>query len=290
MSTSELPSRALPEEFDLRLPSGTVHAQRFGLREAPLVLCLPGLSANMKVFDFMGERLGGKHWQIVALDLRGRGRSDTTPSGTYGWKNHARDVFAAADALGAAQFSLIGQSMGAFITLQAAAIHASRIERAILIDACGDPDPAALPLIEAAVNRLGATYPSVEAYLELVQRIGTIRPWSNYWARYFRYELEPVEGGVRARSNRDAVLEDAAYPSRDNGVDCYALWQHLRMPVLLLRALQELMPGYGFIVSEQDRDRFAHTVAQARVVEVDANHYGINTAEASVAAIKEFLR
>src|SRR4051812_1845949 len=113
--------------FDLHLPSGRVHAQRFGAREAPLVLCLPGLSANLKGFDFIGERLGGEEWQVVAMDLRGRGLSDATPPGSYGWLNHARDVFAAADALGARTFSIIGQSMGAFVAIQAAALEAGRL-------------------------------------------------------------------------------------------------------------------------------------------------------------------
>ena len=49
---------ASPVELDLRLPSGRLHAQRFGPESAPLVVCVPGLSANMKSFDFLGERGG----------------------------------------------------------------------------------------------------------------------------------------------------------------------------------------------------------------------------------------
>jgi len=37
---------ANPVELDLHLPSGRLHAQRFGAATAPLVLCLPGLTAN----------------------------------------------------------------------------------------------------------------------------------------------------------------------------------------------------------------------------------------------------
>jgi hypothetical protein len=44
------------------------------------------------------------------------------------------------------------------------------------------------------------------------------------------------------------------------------------MPVLLLRARREILPGLGRIVSD-----------------IDANHYTVNTSEGSVAAIRAFF-
>jgi len=102
----------LAEDFDLQVSSGRIHAERFGRPDAPLVIAVPGLSANMKSYDFIGERVGGSELQVVAMDLRGRGMSETTAPGTYGWVNHATDVVAVADALGAQKFSVLGQSMG----------------------------------------------------------------------------------------------------------------------------------------------------------------------------------
>jgi pimeloyl-ACP methyl ester carboxylesterase len=275
-------------EIDLDLPAGRLHAQRFGSSDAPLAICVPGLSANMKMFDFLCERLGSDELQLVVLDLRGRGKSDVTPPGTYGWDAHARDVFAAADALGAQHFRIIGHSMGAFVALAAAHIEGSRLEQLVLVDACGVPEASAMPLIDAAVARLGSVYSSVEDYLDTVKQIGTVSPWSDYFERYLRYELVPAEGGgVRARSSREAVLEDAFEIAR--GRDVYALWPFITQPTLLLRARRELLPGYGYILSAKDRDRFAREVPCSRVVEIDANHYGIITAEATAAAIAEFF-
>ncbi len=273
-------------EFDIQLPSGRLHARRFGSQAAPLVLCLPGLSANLASFDFVCERIAGERLQAVAIDLRGRGRSEVTAPGTYGWPSHARDAFAAADALGVERFSLIGQSMGGAVAMQAAATDARRIERIVLLDICGVPDPASAAAIGASVNRLGQVAPSAEVYVQAVKGLGLIQPWSEYWDRYFGYELEPVPGGVRSRSNRDAVLEDAAFG--DSHLP-YALWTSLRMPVLLLRAKREILPGMGRIVSDADRLRFPAEVPSATVVDVDANHYTINTSEASVAAIRPFF-
>ena len=283
----------IPHELDLQLPSGRIHAQRFGPEGAPLAICVPGLSANLKSFDFLGERLAGEALQLLAIDLRGRGRSEVTPPGTYGWLNHARDLFGVADSVGAERFTLIGQSMGGGVAMAAAWLDASRIERMALIDVCGAPDASVLGPIGAAVARLGAVYPSVDGYVQLVRQIGTIAPWSDYWQRYFEYELQPVDGGVASLTDRLAVLEDGAFGAGtfafggDAGV--YALWRSLQMPVLLLRASRELLPGMGYVVPAQERDRFLREVPTARNVEVDANHYGINTHEASAAALAEFL-
>src|SRR5438105_753773 len=282
---------ANPVELGLHLPSGRLHAQRFGAASAPLVLCLPGLTANMKSFDFLGERLGSDGLQILALDLRGRGKSDLTPPGSYGMESHARDVFAAADVLDVDRFSLIGHSMGAAVAMTAIRLdERRRIERVVLIDLCGPPEPSTMPLISAAVSRLGSVYPSVEDYLAMVKQIGTVSPWSDYFERYLRYELMPAEGGgVRARSSREAVLEDQAQFEGQRASDLYALWPFVRQAVLLLRAARELLPGAGFILSQADRDRFARDVPHARVMDVDANHYGIITSDASAAAIADFF-
>jgi pimeloyl-ACP methyl ester carboxylesterase len=274
------------DEFDLELTSGRLHAQRYGSRQAPLVLGVPGLSANLRSFAFLGERLGGEACQLVALDLRGRGRSDVTAAGSYGWPNHARDVLEAATALGAQSFKLIGHSMGAFVAMQAAQASAARLERVVLVDAAGVPEPAAVTFIMQAVDRLGRRYPSVEDLLARVKGIGTVEPWSAYWEDYFRYELVESDGGVRVRTDRAAVLEDLSY-----GVahDPHQLWPALTMPVLLLRAALPLGVGNGFILSAADRDAFAQGSGQRQVVEVPANHYGIITHEATAAAVKAFL-
>jgi hypothetical protein len=137
-----------------------------------------------------------------------------------------------------------------------------------------------------SVNRLGTVYPTTEFYIDAVKKLGLIDPWSDYWDRYFKYELEPVEGGVRARSDRDAVLEDSAYGASH---DIYPYWASLNMPVLLAYATREIMPGLGRIVRTSDRERFERDVPGSTVAEVDANHYTVVTADETVAAIQRFF-
>jgi len=75
------------------------------------VLCVPGLSANLCGFDRLAERLAGDALQLVAIDLRGRGRSEVTGAGTCGWRSHARDVLGIADAVGAPTARVVGATM-----------------------------------------------------------------------------------------------------------------------------------------------------------------------------------
>jgi 3-oxoadipate enol-lactonase len=282
------------EDSDIPLESGRLRVRRWGAADAPAVLCVPGLAANLCGFDRLAERLAGDTLQFVAIDLRGRGRSEVTGAGTYGWRNHARDVLGIADAVGAASFAIIGQSSGAAIAMTCAQLEPSRVERLVLVDLAGSPDQRAGVPIVAAVSRLGMVYPSAEAAIALIKQLGIVPEWDQYWDRYFLYELRDVDGGVAASTDRGAVLEDLGYGNAmywsDPDAPIHALWKAITMPALLLRARREILPGFGFILPAAEAQRFAAAVPAARVVEIDANHYTITTHDDSIAAISAFLR
>jgi pimeloyl-ACP methyl ester carboxylesterase len=250
------------------------------------VIGVPGLTGNLEHFRFLGEHIGGDQLQLLALDLRGRGKSEITPSGTYGWENHALDVLAAADALGSDRFAVVGQSMGGSIAMKIAARDCTRLEAVVLVDVAGRVDRGVGPVIAAATRRLDRVYDSAEHYLDEVRAQGLIEPWDPHWDRAYRYELQPVDRGVAPRTSAEAVAEDRAYTATQ---DPYGRWRHLTMPTLLLRATRELLAGSGFVVPADDRDRFARDVPGATVVEIDANHLTINVQMATAAAIRRFL-
>ena len=277
---------ATGEEFDITVRAGRVHAQRFGSSSAPLVFGLSGLSGNVKNFDYLGERIGGDALQLVALDWRGRGRSDVTPAGTYGWENHALDVLAVADALGDETFAVVGQSMGGSVAMKIAELAASRLNAVVLVDVAGRVDRGVGAVIAESIDRLGKVYESVDEYVRIVRSQGLVDPWTEYWDRAHHYELEDVNGGVRTRTSLEAVAEDRAYTMTQ---DPYRRWKKLTMPTLLVRAKQELRPGSGYVVPIEDRNDFLREVPGATVVEIDANHLSINTHPNTVSAIHRFL-
>ncbi len=281
------------EDSDVPLDSGRLRVRRWGAADAPAVVCVPGLSANLCGFDRLAERLAGDTLQLVAIDLRGRGRSEATGPGTYGWRNHARDELGIADAVGAASFAINGQSSGAAIAMTSAQLQPTRVGRLVLVDLAGSPDERAGMPVVASVSRLGTVYPSAQAAFALIKQIGIIPEWDEYWDRYFGYELREVNGGVASSSDRGAVLEDLGYGNAmywsDPEAPIHALWDAVTMPALVLRARQEILPGFGSILPAAEAERFAAAVPSARVAEIDANHFTITTHDDSIAAIGAFL-
>lgn len=275
-----------PGSLDLSLSHGRLHALRAGPPGGSLAVCVPGLSSNCRSFDLISAALAGRGHDVVALDLRGRGRSPATAAGTHGWRNHGQDVLDAAASLGFGSFDLLGHSMGAFVSMQAAALAPDRIRRLVLIDGVGAPEPTALPPILAAVQRLGVVYPTREALCSIVRDAGAALPWQGLWEAHYLDELEEVPGGVRARTSKEAVFEDLFYGSKQ---DAGAFWPKLSMPALLVRASRPLLPGLGFIVGAALRDEFLDAVPSAKAVEVDANHYGVMAHPDALRAIADFL-
>lgn len=273
-----------PEEFDLTARSGVLHAQRWGSADAPLTLCVHGLSANLHAFDYLAERLAGPDRQVVAFDLRGRGRSETTAPGSYGLSAHADDVLETATALGADRFDLVGWSLGALIGITVAGMAAERMRTLTLIDHCNREEPAAYTIVRQGLNRLDAVVDRPEDYLAAIRTAGLATPWNSYWERLYAYELGPVGDRFSPITDKAACLEDLDSPDRDQVV---AAWPKITMPALLIRATVGI--GGGLTVPESDRDALQQAVSTLRVVELDCNHFGIMTDDRSVAAINQLL-
>jgi pimeloyl-ACP methyl ester carboxylesterase len=252
----------MAEGFFLPLSSGRVRVERFGDPAARAVICIHGISSNARVFNPIRDQLAASGRQVIAVDLRGRGLSEKSDLGTYGWMRHARDVFELADRLGIRTFDVIGHSMGAFVGMNAVALDdRRRISKLVLIDGLGLPSPSAAAALA--------------------------RPWNDYWERHYRYEVETIpSGGVRIRTKLGAVLEDTAYAATHSP---RSLWPALSIPVLLLRASHSLSGSNGFIVTKHDMRDFLRSTPAAIVHEIDANHFGIVMHDDSLTAIRGFL-
>jgi hypothetical protein len=81
-------------------------------------------------------------------------------------------------------------------------------------------------------------------------------------------------------------MEDATHAMTRRPRD---LWDGLDMPVLLVRATRPISRTAGFVVPARERDAMSAHVPGLRVVEVAANHLGILTHPATVAAILDFM-
>lgn len=273
------------QDFDLRLTSGRIRARRIGSPKAPLVLLVHGLSAHLHAFDDIVDILTAPDRQLVALDLRGRGRSEITPAGTYGLDAHCRDVLEAATQLEADQFDLVGWSMGAIIGIGIANSAPERLRRLVLIDAAGgDMDPGAVDKVAKGLTRLEMVVEQRSDYVQALKTASGISPWTPFWDRCFEYELGPHGRGWKPTTSKSACVEDL---NGRLGRDWPVLRKCITMPALLVRC--QLPIGGGFTVSESVRDEIRRAVPIMKTVEVVSDYYTVMNSRAAADAIKEFL-
>ena len=270
--------------FDLPLTSGRVRAYRIGSPDAPLVLLLHGLSAHLHSFDYLAAQLARDNRQLVSVDLRGRGQSEITATGSYGMQAHARDVLEMADLLGAQQFDLVGWSMGALIGIVAANLAPQRVRHLVLIDHAGKMDAGPVQKITKGLDRLDVVVQQPADYLAAIRLSGSIAPWSPFWDTYYEYELGAHPNGFQPTSSREACLEDL---HNLMNIDFSALWKNLIMPTLLVRCLKPV--GDGFIVPVSERDSILQCAPQLTVAEFDFDHYKIMESLDVARQIDQFL-
>ena len=273
------------EDLTLELPSGRVEAVAHGDAGAPLVICVHGLSANARAWDFLAGRLADAGRRAVAIDLRGRGRSQATPPGTYGLASHAADVVAVANALDAEVFDYAGWSMGALIGILAASTAAGRLRRLVLIDHAGRMDDSAVRTVRDGLSRLDGIHDDPADHIRAVRAAGGIERWTDQWEAVYRRELrQDADGRWVAATSRTACEEDLEDMLTR---DWQEAWRPLAMPTLLVRSTREIEGGH--IVPADQRDGLAARAREVTVVEVDASHSDLMTSEETWSAVEGHL-
>ena len=124
-------------ERTLATPHLQLAAKEWGDSALPPLLAVHGWLDNAASFDALAPLLAG-HFDVVALDLPGHGRSQHRPPGVrYHFVDYLDDVLAAADALGWKKFSLLGHSLGGGISSFIAAAFPERVQNLFLIEVVG---------------------------------------------------------------------------------------------------------------------------------------------------------
>ncbi len=129
---------------ELRLPvrDGTVlralHHPAAGAAGGIPVLLVHGLASNCRLWDGAARHLAGLGHDVIALDLRGHGRSDKPDHG-YSVPEVARDVVDIIEILSRdnppwRRPLVIGQSWGGNIVIEIAARHADAVRGVVAVD------------------------------------------------------------------------------------------------------------------------------------------------------------
>lgn len=239
------------------------------------VLAIHGITANCRCWDLLANALT-PDVDVFAMDLRGRGHSDKPDSG-YSLDHHVNDILGIMKSLNLETLSLIGHSLGAFITLVFAARHPDMVDRIVLVDGGGDLSQEQFDKvfkgIKPAFDRLTMTFPDAEAYLAKMKSAPYMQPWNETIEAYYRYEIEQCPEGVRTNIALEHIQEEAANVRK---VDCRPFYSQVTCKTLILRANLGLLSQDDILLPPDVIERMMAEIPDVTRFEVEGtNHYGI---------------
>jgi pimeloyl-ACP methyl ester carboxylesterase len=134
-----MPSVSIYTDLSYQSNDGlSLYARDYASHSGPArlpVICIHGLTRNSSDFDELAPWIASLGRRVIALDVRGRGRSARDPDPThYNPAVYAGDVIKLAHDLGIARAVFVGTSMGGLITMTLALRRLPLIAAAILND------------------------------------------------------------------------------------------------------------------------------------------------------------
>jgi pimeloyl-ACP methyl ester carboxylesterase len=253
----------------------------------PPVLCLPGLTRNSRDFVELAEHLCDRQ-EVLAADLRGRGRSAWDPEPThYQLTTYVRDVIALLDARSVSRVVIIGTSLGALIGMALAALLPDRIAGVVLNDAGPELDPVGLRRIAGYAGRLPpvSTWEEAAAQARTVYEAALPGLTDQQWLDYARRAYRENAAGAPV-PDVDPRISEAFRSSDGPPPDLWPLFAQIGpVPMLVLRgALSDLL-------SAATVERMTREKATVEAVTVpDRGHAPLLDETVSIAAIDAFLQ
>ncbi|MFB7664132.1 alpha/beta fold hydrolase [Kitasatospora sp. NPDC056138] len=219
-------------------PAGRIAVVDHG-GDGPDVLLLHGAGRTLLDWEALRPHLTGL--RLVAMDLRGHGRSDPPPDGGYGWTGHLADVDAVVSALGLRRPWLVGHSLGGMVAVRRAATRAG-CRGVVDLDGFGGGVPSLYPGLGAEevtarrAEQLALYSGGAAAPIGVAECAAQART---------RARLLGWDGGIEAAGALRALSEDGyARPAAAElgalmapleGWDMFAEVRGLNCPVLLVR-------------------------------------------------------
>jgi pimeloyl-ACP methyl ester carboxylesterase len=274
----------------------TVRGRRFHYLDyggdGDVIVCMHGMIQHAGVFGAIAPILT-QGYRVIAPDMRGRGQSEWDSQGVYRVTEYFKDLDALLEKLGVGRLSLIGTSMGGWISNMFAAAYPDRVERVVLNDSAVGASPAGLNRVaDMCLTGLGS-WRDIDHALEWFMKD---RPWLlelceedlRWWVEQhlrtdengeLRLSVDPLALQVAMTTSRRAL---AASPAERE-----LSWEQtkkLTMQILFLRA------EFSDVVPQESVDRLQVCLPHAVIRKIPRVGHAPSLLEPEVHdALREFF-
>jgi len=246
-----------------------LHVRAYGARANRVlpVVCLPGLARTAADFDTLAMALSSdreRPRQVLALDYRGRGKSDYDRNpANYNLPVELADVLAVLTALGIARAAFVGTSRGGILAMLLAVARPTAIAGCVLNDIGPVIDPEGLMRIKSYVGKLPQPASFPEAAEALRRRFGDQFPkWSDDdWRAFARRTFKEANGRIVADYDvKLATILAGVGPERP----LPPLWKEFdalaRLPLMVVRGTNSDILSAATVETMRERRRSLEVV------------------------------
>jgi len=248
--------------------------------EAPTLIALHGATQPSHVWDSFGAAMSDR-FRILAPDLRGHGESEWAPDQRYTAGSYIDDLSAFIAHHELAHYSLLGFSLGAFVSLLFAGGRPPGLERLVAVDSGPVVAAGGEELRERLMRSRAIGFSSED---EVLQELRKMMPAADQdeLAHFVRHGLEQRDDGKWVyRYDPDTLL----IPPGDDD-EHWGLVSQIAVPTLVIRG--ELSPVLPADVAR----RMAETITDCALVEFEGSGHALRLDQPArfLQTVGDFLR
>ncbi|HWF00872.1 MAG TPA: alpha/beta hydrolase [Caulobacteraceae bacterium] len=253
-------------------------ATKSGARD--LVL-LHGLSGHARSWDHFASHMSDRY-RVIALDQRGHGESGWAEAGAYAIGDMADDFAAFVSAMGLADFTLLGLSMGGMVTIDYAGRRPAGLAAAVIVDIGPEIVTSGVQRIQTGM-RANDVFASKDEAFAAARAANAVPPEAHHRARSDANLMRTEDGRWTFRFDR-AFRAGALRPRDVEG--SWRSCSQIAVPTLVMRGAD------SDILSPEIAERMIEVIPRAELVEVPAAGHAIplDNPEGFLAAARGWLQ
>jgi pimeloyl-ACP methyl ester carboxylesterase len=257
----------LPTHHDVVLAGMRLHYLEWGTAGNPPIVFLHGGGLNAHTWDSVCAALC-REYHCYALDLRGHGDSEWSPTLDYGLDAHVRDVARFVDHVGSDRPVIVGHSLGGHAAIRYASRHSDLLAALVIVDTSpffrGGP-----PLEKIRDFMLGADlFDSFDEAIEYVHAFNPSRDPASIGSS-LEHSLRQLPDGRWAWKRDQRGLNDNYFATSLRELQSLdRVVPDVGCPTLLVR-------GKNSAVSAEDAERFRSLLPNGRTVTVESAAHNV---------------